>query len=262
MGRVADAPLIRRIRLELAVQQIRRDRLVVITHGGQLVAFAVPRPQAVCLHQARDPFAADVLVPLDEILVDARAAVPLLALVERGPHQHAQSAIVTGMGRFRTALPGAEATARHGHAATENGDRMLGLLRRDEGKPHRLCFAKKAAAFFRMSRSSARIRFSLRSRASSSRSAVVRPLLPFVRSACACRTQFASDDGVRSRSRETAPIVLPSSNTSRTAPAMNSSVNRRRARRPVLLDPILDIVSALQKMSTKPDQAQSDSESL
>ena len=33
-------------------------------------------------------------------------------------------------------------------------DRMLGLLRRDEGKPHRLCFAKKAAAFFRMSRSS------------------------------------------------------------------------------------------------------------
>jgi DNA-binding XRE family transcriptional regulator len=37
---------------------------------------------------------------------------------------------------------------------------------------------------------------------------------------------------------------------------MNSSVNRRRARRPVLLDPILDIVSALRKMSTKPGQAQ------
>lgn len=29
---------------------------------------------------------------------------------------------------------------------------MLGLLRRDEGKPHRLCFAKNAAAFLRMSR--------------------------------------------------------------------------------------------------------------
>ena len=33
----------------------------------------------------------------------------------------------------------------------------LGLLRRDEREPHRLCFAKKAAAFFRMSRSSCRI---------------------------------------------------------------------------------------------------------
>jgi hypothetical protein len=36
---------------------------------------------------------------------------------------------------------------------------------------------------------------------------------------------------------------------------MNSSVNCRRVRRPVLLDPILDIVSALRKMSTKLDQA-------
>jgi len=33
-------------------------------------------------------------------------------------------------------------------------------------------------------------------------------------------------------------------------------VNCRRARRPALRDPILDIVSALRKMSTKPDQAQ------
>jgi len=36
---------------------------------------------------------------------------------------------------------------------------------------------------------------------------------------------------------------------------MNSSVNYRRARRPALLDPILDIVSALRKVSTKSDQA-------
>jgi len=44
---------------------------------------------------------------------------------------------------------------------------------------------------------------------------------------------------------------------SRTAPAMNSSVNCRRARLPALRDPILDIVSAFRKVSTKPDQAQS-----
>jgi hypothetical protein len=37
---------------------------------------------------------------------------------------------------------------------------------------------------------------------------------------------------------------------------MNSSVNCRRARLPALVDPILDIVSAFRKVSTKPDQAQ------
>ena len=57
-------------------------------------------------------------------------------------------------------------------------DRVLGLLRRDEPEdPHRvsLSLAKKAAAFFRMSRSSARIRFSRRNRRNSSRSSVVKP---------------------------------------------------------------------------------------
>jgi hypothetical protein len=32
------------------------------------------------------------------------------------------------------------------------GDTVLGLLRRDEGKPHRLCFAKNVVACFRVSR--------------------------------------------------------------------------------------------------------------
>jgi hypothetical protein len=43
--------------------------------------------------------------------------------------------------------------------------------------------------------------------------------------------------------------------SSRTAPARNSAVTFCRARLPVLLDPILDIVSAFRKMSTKPEQA-------
>ena len=94
------------------------------------------------------------------------------------------------------------------------------------------------------------------------RSSVVRPVRPFVRSACASRTQLASDDGVRSNSRAVAPIVLPSSNTSRTAPALNSSLNCRRTRRPDLLDPILAIVSAFRMMSTRSGQAQTPSSEL
>ena len=82
------------------------------------------------------------------------------------------------------------------------------------------------------------------------------PLLPCVHSACPARTQPASAEGVRSNSRATAPTVRSSSRTSRPAPALNSSVNCRRTRRLVLLDPILDIVSASRNVSTRSDQAQ------
>ena len=46
------------------------------------------------------------------------------------------------------------------------------------------------------------------------------------------------------------------SSTNRTACCLNSSVNRRRARR-LRVSAIVDIVSAFRKMSTKPDQVQS-----
>src|ERR1700730_13152299 len=134
---------------------------------------------------------------------------------------------------------------------------MLGLLRHDEPKSHRLCFAKKAVAFFNMSRSSCRMRFSLRSRASSSRSAVVNaPGLPLPRSTRVCSTHLRNDDSVKSRSRAAAPTVFPSSSTSRTAPALNSSLKLRRVRLGCL-SAIVDIVSAFRKVSTKPDQAHS-----
>lgn len=99
-------------------------------------------------------------------------------------------------------------------------------------------------------------RFSLRSRASSSRSSCISPLRPFVRSACARVTQRLSADGVRSSSRATAPTVLRSSNTNGTAPVLNSSVKRRRARLPTLCDPILDIIATFRKLSTESGQAQ------
>ena len=99
-------------------------------------------------------------------------------------------------------------------------------------------------------------RTSFRKRPSSSRSSVVRtPGLPLPRSARARSTQFRSDDSVRSRSRAAAPTDLPSSRTSRTAPALNSSVKLRRARFG-FRSAMVDIVSTFRKMSTKPDQAQ------
>ena len=79
-----------------------------------------PRLQPVFLHQANDALPADALVLLDQILVNARAAVPLPARVERRAHQHLQAAIVAGVRRLRSALPGVEAAARHA-ADTDRG---------------------------------------------------------------------------------------------------------------------------------------------
>src|SRR6185436_15498697 len=64
-------------------------------------------------------------------------------------------------------LPGIEAAARHAQTTTEDAHRVAHLLRSDELKSHSLCLAKKAVAFFRISRSIFSSRFSFRSRRSS-----------------------------------------------------------------------------------------------
>src|SRR3982751_3188686 len=84
---------------------------------------------------------------------------------------------------FRPATPRVVAARRDVECPTQLADLEGGLLRGDPGELHDWCFAKKAAAFFRISRSVRSSRFSLRSRASSSRSAVVSPVRPLVRSA-------------------------------------------------------------------------------
>ena len=75
--------------------------------------------------------------------------------------------------RGRTVQPGVVAAAGDAENATQDAHGKLGLLRRDEGEPHWLCLAKKAVAFFRMSRSIRSSRFSRRRRRSSLRSSSV-----------------------------------------------------------------------------------------
>ena len=76
------------------------------------------------------------------------------------------------------ATPGVEPARRDAAATDTARARDSGPSPRRSTRTSRWCFAKKAAAFFRMSRSIRSSRFSLRSRASSSRSAVVSPVLP------------------------------------------------------------------------------------
>src|SRR5476651_594320 len=109
-------------------------------------------------------------------------------------HQDTQPSIGLRVRALRSPLRGVEATRRDLQVLTQLRDGELGLLRVDPGEDYAWFLAKKAAAFFRMSRSMRNSRFSLRSPANSARSSVVRPVLPFGRSARACRTQLPSDE--------------------------------------------------------------------
>src|SRR5262245_18783437 len=258
LRRVPDPELIRNSRLEALPQEIARHRLVVVTHRRGLETLARPRHQPFKAHQARHTLAADLDLLLDQVLPDPRAAIALPAPLKRRSDQDTKASILLGMGRLRPCLPSVEPARRHSQRPALNPDRD-GPLRVDALKPHAWIFAKKAAAFFRISRSMRSSRFSLRNRESSSRSAVVSPVLPFDRSALACLTHDANDDSVRSSCRATAPTVRFSSRTSRTAPALNSSENCRRARLATGWDSMLDIVSTFQKVSTRSGQAQPDS---
>jgi hypothetical protein len=75
----------------------------------------------------------------------ARTAVGPPARLVRGPHQHAELAMASRMRRIRSALPAIEPAACHLQAAAQDRDSVRGLLRGDEPKPYRLCFAERRA---------------------------------------------------------------------------------------------------------------------
>src|SRR5213595_844184 len=74
-----------------------------------------------------------------------------------------QASIGLRVCRLRTLAPGIEAARRDIERPTQLADREHGLLRGDPGKSYCWCFAKKAAAFFRIYRSVRNSRFSFRS---------------------------------------------------------------------------------------------------
>ncbi len=132
------------------------------------------RRKAFATHQPRDALARDAVAERLKILVDPRAAVGRPTLSVRGPdhrdrawspRRHASRVVACSTRRSHSGTPS------RGPAQQTRG--QLGLLRVDEGELHPFSFAKKAAAFFRISRSMRRVFTSRRSAASSSRSAVV-----------------------------------------------------------------------------------------
>ena len=94
----------------------------MLAHRRDLVP--LPRLQPVGLHQSDDALPADRLVLVAQVFVNARAAVPLPAGVERRTDQHRQPTVIPGPLRFRTPSPGVVATRRHLQTPAQDGDRI------------------------------------------------------------------------------------------------------------------------------------------
>src|SRR3954469_25713960 len=176
---VADPPLIRAGGLEPTRQEIRCDGLIVIAHRRAFEPLPGPRFQPVFLHQTDHALAANALRFLDQILVNARAPVPLPAFIERGAHQDAEASVGLRVRRLRSIPRGIEAAGRHLQIPTQLRNGELGLLRVDPSEDYAWFLAKKAAAFFRMSRSMRNSRLSLRRAASSARFSSSIPSCPW-----------------------------------------------------------------------------------
>jgi hypothetical protein len=87
-----------------------------------------------------------VLASITEIVVDARAPVRLLALVEARPNEHAEATILDAAPRLVPFPVRVQAASRHAEHSTDSSDGK-GLLLDGEREPHALSFAKKAAAY-------------------------------------------------------------------------------------------------------------------
>ena len=183
LGRVADPALVRCGGDEVLREHIRRDRQIVIAHRRAPKTLPRPRGEAFPLFQPNYPLPTDAMPLLEQVAMNPWTAIGAATYLMRRANQHAQLLVALGMRRFGPGVPRVEATQRHVQRPTELRDRKTGLLRSNPGKLHAWCFAKKAAAFFRISRSVRSSRFSLRRRRSSSRASVVKPVRPFVRSA-------------------------------------------------------------------------------
>src|SRR3954454_5026349 len=180
--------------------------------SGTVVFFgrfgALPRSPAV-RHQPGDPFTAVSSALAGQLGVDPRCSVAAPGLLVQLVDLLAQ----VGVGLLADGAPVGALLVVGGSGDLEQLGRLLdvavaGLLRLDERvHVHRVSFAKKAVARLRISTSPRSLRFSRRSCASSSRSALVRPpstRVPASRSACLTHSRTAVS--VRSKSRATCPI--------------------------------------------------------
>src|SRR4051794_24740294 len=212
--------------VEVALDQVGRGP-DARHRDGRLAAPAPDHPrQAGPAHQPLDALAPDPDVVFEAQLgVHARRPVGLARLGVDLSDPLAQRVVADRALPWRTVRPGVKARPADLQHAAHDLDRVLRPLRRDEPEdPHRvaLSLAKKAAAFFRISRSSVTVRNSRRNLRSSSRSSLVSPP-ERPASTSSSRLQLRSDCGETPSSFARCGTDLPLLLSSTTASRRNSS---------------------------------------
>src|SRR5713226_827607 len=249
---VPNPPTIRRARKEVSAKEIRRHRQVMVAVGSLHPPSTYLPLEPLVSHQADDAFTADRDALGLQLLVDSRAAVGPATELVGFAGKHRQTAVLPRPSAFGAIAPSIEPARRDTEMTAHERDWEVGLLRSNEREFHWFSLAKKAAAFFRSSRSIRSSRFSFLRRASSSRSLVVSaPGGPWPASICALFTHSPMSVWSTPRSRATSLLVLPALRTRSAAPALNSGVNFLRFRFS------MNTLYLLRWVSTKSDQAQS-----
>src|SRR5690606_20245726 len=220
--------LVRSRGLESAVEDIARHRGSLTGVLWQSPA-ARPGTQPVLLHEPFDTMKAAGETLGQHVVPDTASSVGSVAALEAAIDRRHQNLIVPGASAGAAVEPGMEARAGDIQRLAQPCHRPDVPVLRDESEPHIASLAKKAAAFFRMSRSAFSFATSLRSRSISCCSGFI---CPWPGKACcgsppASRTHLRSTFSWRSRSRAACATETPRSFTSLTASSLNSRLNFR-----------------------------------
>src|SRR6185437_15759558 len=210
--------------VELARDEVRRDRLLMRGICGHAKALWRGRQDASLAHEARDAVLACRKAKGLQFYPNARAAVAALHVVLDVLNLLREELIGLHALAERSRTPRVVAGPRHLQHPAHRGDVPDAGVRLDKGESHRRSLAKKAVAFFRISRSSRSRSFSLARRRTCSSSESTRPAL-------------VGFSGGTVRSQLRSVVVLTPSSTlsslterfgslaSRTASRRNSSLN-------------------------------------
>ena len=165
IGDVSDPGLVDLPAIEASIQHVGSDRLAMGRVGCHAIRALIERAQLLPLEAVAHPFVADLNTLLAQPAHDAWS--PVAALTSRVNRCH--SCIECRVGHRtttrRSRSPLAIPATRHPKLATHPCHVKLVAMLLDPGVPHRDSFAKYAAAFFTMSRSSFALANSRRNRA-------------------------------------------------------------------------------------------------
>src|SRR3954454_1516814 len=195
---------------------------------GPLEPPLLPSLQAVVTHQASRPAATDYQAGVLQFPRHPGTAIRAVRQSKGRPDMRQQHHVFTLAATGWPISPGEIAALADAEHAAQTVDGEFRFRPINEREPHRLpSRAKKAAAFFRMSRSCRRISFSRRSRFSSAVTPLSAAAGSPARPSRLRPIHRTSVDSPIPRSLAISRCVRPLVCARRTAPSLNSFVNRR-----------------------------------